>query len=296
MDDYDEGEGNILMELNNKSFEKENFRNIENIDSNIVKPIFKEDEGKLKELNDILKTEFNLEKIKTYIESFNLIEKNDGEKLKGFVQTLDSVEGNLENLDSEKLDDLREKYPKLDNMLNSIEDKLQNLENASEEDKEKLKKGLDQQIKRFKGYLVEALLKESLAERFKEISDVELQKETSDGKTNIDITCRDAKEDFTIGDTEVKKGEDLYIESKIGNKEYIASQMEHMKKQIEGHHNAGSESENGYKSVIVVSADYKEISEEKRNDFEKHLKEVGTDLVVLDKTAENIDYKVKSSI
>ena len=65
MDDYDEGERDILMELNNKSFEKENFRSIENIDSNIVKPIFKEDEGKLKELNDILKTEFNLEKIKT---------------------------------------------------------------------------------------------------------------------------------------------------------------------------------------------------------------------------------------
>lgn len=282
------------MELNNKSFEKENFRSIENIDSNIVKPIFKEDEGKLKELNDILKTEFNLEKIKTYIESFYLIEKNDG--VKDFVQTLDSVEGNLENLDSEKLDELREKYPKLDNMLNSIEDKLQNLENAPEEDKEKLKKDLNQQIKRFKGYLVEALLKESLQEKFKEISDVELQKETSDGKTNIDITCRDAKEDFTIGDTEVRKREDLYIESKIGNKEYIASQMEHMKKQIEGHHNAGSESENGYKSIIVVSADYKEISEEKRNEFEKHLKEVGTDLVVLDKTAENIDYKVKSSI
>lgn len=296
MDDYDEGERDILMELNNKSFEKESIRNIENIDRNIVKPILKEDEGKLKELNDILKTEINLEKIKTYIENFNLIEKNDGEKLKGFVQTLDSVEGNLENLDSEKLDELREKYPKLDNMLNSIEDKLQNLENSPEEDKEKLKKDIDQQVKRFKGYLVEALLKESLQEKFKEISDVEIQQETSNGKTNIDITCIGAKEKFNIGDSELKKNENAYIESKIGNKEYISSQMEHMKKQIEGHHNAGSESKNGYKSLIVVSADYKEINEEKRNDFEKYLKEVGTDLVILDKTAESIDNKVKSCI
>lgn len=296
MDDYDEGKGNILMELSDKSFENEKFRNPENIEKNIVKPIFKDNEDKLKELNDILKTKIDPDKIKSYIKNFNLIEKTDEEKLKDFIQALDSVEGNLESLDSDKLDELREKYPKLDNMLNSIEDKLQNLENASEEDKEKLKKDLNQQVKRFKGYLVEALLKESLDGKFEEISDVEVQKETSDGKTNIDITCRDAKEDFTIGDTEVKKGEDLYIESKIGNKEYISSQMEHMKKQIEGHHNAGSESENEYKSVIVVSADYREISDEKRNDFEKHLKEVGTELVILDKTAENIDDKVKNSI
>lgn len=297
MDEYDEGEGNILMELNNKSFENGDFKNPESIERNFEKPIYKYDEGKLRELNDILKTTINVKNIEDYIKEKLEFEKRfDEEKLEDFIKALDSVESNLENLDSEKLDELREKYPKLDNMLNSIEDKLQNLENASEEDKEKLKKDLDQQIKRFKGYLVEALLKESLDGNFKEISDVEVQKETSNGKTNIDITCREAKKDFVIGDTEVKKGEDLYIESKIGNKEYIASQMEHMKKQIEGHHNAGSESKNGYKSVIVVSADYKEISEEKRNDFEKHLKEVGTDLVVLDKTAENIDDKVKNSI
>ena len=37
---------------------------------------------------------------------------------------------------SEKLDELREKYPKLDNMLSSIEDKLQEVEQAKEEDKE----------------------------------------------------------------------------------------------------------------------------------------------------------------
>ena len=63
---------------------------------------------------------------------------------------------------SEKLDELREKYPKLDNMLSSIEDKLQEVEQAKEEDKESLLKSAEQKIKMFKGYVAEALLKEDL--------------------------------------------------------------------------------------------------------------------------------------
>lgn len=87
-----------------------------------------------------------------------------------------------------------------------------------------------------------------------------------------------------------------FIESKIGDKAYITQQIDHMKKQVEGHHNEGNESKNGYKSIIVVSADYKNINDEKRAEFEKHLKEVGTELVVLDKMASEIDDKVRESI
>ena len=197
---------------------------------------------------------------------------------------------------SEKLDELREKYPKLDNMLSSIEDKLQEVEQAKEEDKESLLKSAEQKIKMFKVYVAEALLKENLKDCFEEISEKEVQQETSQGKTNIDITCREAKEDFKIENVEVKKGEDLFIESKIGDKAYITQQIDHMKKQVEGHHNEGNESKNGYKSIIVVSADYKNINDEKRAEFEKHLKEVGTELVVLDKMASEIDDKVRESI
>lgn len=165
-----------------------------------------------------------------------------------------------------------------------------------EEDKESLLKSAEQKIKMFKGYVSEALLKENLKDCFEEISEKEVQQETSQGKTNIDITCREAKEDFKIENVEVKKGEDLFIESKIGDKAYITQQIDHMKKQVEGHHNEGNESKNGYKSIIVVSADYKNINDEKRAEFEKHLKEVGTELVVLDKMASEIDDKVRESI
>lgn len=165
-----------------------------------------------------------------------------------------------------------------------------------EEDKESLLKSAEQKIKMFKGYVAEALLKENLKDCFEEISEKEVQQKTSQGKTNIDITCREAKEDFKIENVEVKKGEDLFIESKIGDKAYITQQIDHMKKQVEGHHNEGNESKNGYKSIIVVSADYKNINDEKRAEFEKHLKEVGTELVVLDKMASEIDDKVRESI
>lgn len=165
-----------------------------------------------------------------------------------------------------------------------------------EEDKESLLKSAEQKIKMFKGYVAEALLKENLKDCFEEISEKEVQQETSQGKTNIDITCREAKEDFKIENVEVKKGEDLFIESKIGDKAYITQQIDHMKKQVEGHHNEGNESKNGYKSIIVVSADYKNINDEKRAEFEKHLKEVGTELVVLDKMDSEIDDKVRESI
>ena len=106
---------------------------------------------------------------------------------------------------SEKLDELREKYPKLDNMLSSIEDKLQEVEQAKEEDKESLLKSAEQKIKMFKGYVAEALLKENLKDCFEEISEKEVQQETSQGKTNIDITCREAKEDFKIDYKKLKK-------------------------------------------------------------------------------------------
>ena len=124
-----------------------------------------------------------------------------------------------------------------------------------------------------------------------------------DAKVAVRSIRRDAnekikalKKDGHISEDEVKKGEDLFIESKIGDKAYITQQIDHMKKQVEGHHNEGNESKNGYKSIIVVSADYKNINDEKRAEFEKHLKEVGTELVVLDKMASEIDDKVRESI
>ena len=277
------------MEFNFNTSDKEKVWKSESKDIIIEKPIFKEDEVKNKELSDILKILIN----KDNYEFKDILKDKD---IMNISLDFEGIDNDIENLDSEKLDELREKYPKLDNMLSSIEDKLQEVEQAKEEDKESLLKSAEQKIKMFKGYVAEALLKENLKDCFEEISEKEVQQETSQGKTNIDITCREAKEDFKIENVEVKKGEDLFIESKIGDKAYITQQIDHMKKQVEGHHNEGNESKNGYKSIIVVSADYKNINDEKRAEFEKHLKEVGTELVVLDKMASEIDDKVRESI
>lgn len=285
------------MEFNFNTSDKEKVWKSESKDIIIEKPIFKEDEVKNKELSDILKILINKEKLGEFIkDNYEFKDILKDKDIMNISLDFEGIDNDIENLDSEKLDELREKYPKLDNMLSSIEDKLQEVEQAKEEDKESLLKSAEQKIKMFKGYVAEALLKENLKDCFEEISEKEVQQETSQGKTNIDITCREAKEDFKIGNVEVKKGEDLFIESKIGDKAYITQQIDHMKKQVEGHHNEGNESKNGYKSIIVVSADYKNINDEKRAEFEKHLKEVGTELVVLDKMASEIDDKVRESI
>lgn len=285
------------MEFNFNTSDKEKVWKSESKDIIIEKPIFKEDEVKNKELSDILKILINKEKLGEFIkDNYEFKDILKDKDIMNISLDFEGIDNDIENLDSEKLDELREKYPKLDNMLSSIEDKLQEVEQAKEEDKESLLKSAEQKIKMFKGYVAEALLKENLKDCFEEISEKEVQQETSQGKTNIDITCIEAKEDFKIGNVEVKKGEDLFIESKIGDKAYITQQIDHMKKQVEGHHNEGNESKNGYKSIIVVSADYKNINDEKRAEFEKHLKEVGTELVVLDKMASEIDDKVRESI
>ena len=132
---------------------------------------------------------------------------------------------------SEKLDELREKYPKLDNMLSSIEDKLQEVEQAKEEDKESLLKSAEQKIKMFKGYVAEALLKENLKDCFEEISEKEVQQETSQGKTNIDITCREAKEDFKIENVDMLAEE--HAMSRGGRSGRIARQFVEYLKSIE---------------------------------------------------------------
>lgn len=285
------------MEFNFNTSDKEKIWKSESKDIIIEKPIFKEDEVKNKELSDILKILINKEKLGEFIkDNYEFKDILKDKDIMNISLDFEGIDNDIENLDSEKLDELRGKYPKLDNMLSSIEDKLQEVEQAKEEDKESLLKSAEQKIKMFKGYVAEALLKENLKDCFEEISEKEVQQETSQGKTNIDITCREAKEDFKIENVEVKKGEDLFIESKIGDKAYITQQIDHMKKQVEGHHNEGNESKNGYKSIIVVSADYKNINDEKRAEFEKHLKEVGTELVVLDKMASEIDDKVRESI
>jgi hypothetical protein len=254
-------------------------------------------EEKTGKLIDILKTPINVDKLNAFVEEkYKGLEGIKPKEISEVNDTAKEISDNIENMDSDKLDELREKYPKIDNYLKGIEAKLQLLESLPDSEKEDLIKDLDGQIKRFKGVLAEALLKESLSDKFEKISDVEQQQDTALGKTNIDITCENAKKDFKLGDVEVKKGENLYIESKIGDKSYISGQMEHMKKQIEGHHQAGQETGKDYKSVIVVSSDYRNISEDKRKDFEDYLKSKGTSIVILEKSAAEFDEKAKNSI
>lgn len=226
--------------------------------------------------------------------SIEFIEKEDSENLSK------EIEGRIESLTAEDILELSEKYPKVYSKLiaseKSIINDLQSIQSNPEKAGEILE-AVDSKIGKFKGDLMEAIIKETLSDRFDNILDKEQQVDIGDGKkTNIDATCEKAKEDFKIGDVEVNKGENLYIESKIGKGSYIRDEMGHMLDQVKGHHIAGQESGNDYKSIIVVSKDYLNISEEKRTEFEEKLKELGTSIVILDKNSSDIENKVTEVI
>lgn len=225
------------------------------------------------------------------------------------INVEDKVYDVIDNLSKEQLKEISEKYPKVYNKLigaeKSILNDLQSIKDNPEKAEEILK-NVENKIGRFKGDLMEAILKEGLDDFFDNILEKEQQVDVREGKnTNIDITCENAKQDFKLGYVEVKEGENLYIESKIGTSAYISGQMKsmengvekaHMLDQATGHHTAGVESGREYKSVIVVSKDYLEIYEGKREEFEEKLNEMGTELVILDKSASEIEDKARDAI
>jgi|GEM_PF-3301864 len=270
-----------------KIFEKEILKpinDLRDIDEILdMKPIFREEYLKV---DDDKRLYENLENGKAKIETYE--------------DKQEKIEEILEDLSVESILELAEKYPKVYNKLISAEksiiNDLQSIQN-NPENEQKMLENVEQKIARFKGDLIEAIIKEGLSDNFDNILDKEQQVDIGDGKkTNIDVTCENAKEDIKIGDVEVKKGENLYIESKVGDASYIRGQMDHMIDQVTGHHEAGKQSGNGYKSIIVVSKDYLNISENKRSEFEEKIKDLGTEVVILDKSASEIESKAKNVI
>lgn len=279
--------GDIKRDSDTKIFEKE-----------ILKPV--NDVRDIEDILDLKPIEYNpdLESDKEII--FNNNVENGENQIEVNENKQEKIEEILDNLSVESILELAEKYPKIYNKLiaaeKSIINDLQSLQ-GNPENKQEVLDNVEKKIARFKGDLMEAIIKEGLSESFENILDKEQQVDIGDDKkTNIDVTCENAKEDIKIGEVDVKKGENLYIESKVGDASYIRGQMNHMIDQLKGHHVAGKECENGYKSIIVVSKDYLNISEDKRSEFEEKLKELGTEVVILDKNGSEIESKVKDVI
>jgi hypothetical protein len=165
------------------------------------------------------------------------------------------------------IQEIREQNPKVDDVLTRQGELLKS--NPSELAYQRAQ----QTIEQYKGTIVEYQIKDSLIDKFEMAESKQQLVETEWGQTKPDVVMRGASRDMQIGDLQIKKGEDLMIESKCGSAEYIRSQMGHMLQQVEGHDG---------NSLVVVSRDYLDISPKVRANFEKALAEKGSHLYVGD--------------
>lgn len=182
----------------------------------------------------------------------------------------------------EGVQEIRKNYENVDNVLGSIKDGIENSKTDID---------LQRQIKRvetYKGTVFEDMCKEGLKDKFESIDSKQTIIETPEGNTKPDIVCRDAKEDFKIGNVEVKQGENLYAEVKCGSAEYIESEMPHIEKQVLGHSDG--------KSIVIVSNDYLQIDPQKRALFESKLREKGSDIIVVDIKSSDVEQAIYNNL
>lgn len=218
-----------------------------------------------------------IEFIKEMIEVANPLKVKEFTEVNGSMRDISGSfsEGLKEWQSTEGIDEIRGNYSNVDAVLADVGEKLNQAETEIE---------LDMQMKRiekYKGTVFEDMIKEEVKPLFEGIEEKQRIVETVEGDTKPDIIFKEAKEDFTIGNTEVKKGEDLFCEVKCGKKEYIESEMAHIEKQVLGHQEG--------KSVVIVTKDYLEISPDKRATFEARLEQYGSSVCVVDVAAEEVE-------
>lgn len=177
---------------------------------------------------------------------------------------------------------IRENYENVNNVLSDISQKAETAETEVEFT------SLAKRVETYKGTVFEDMCKEELKDKFESVDAKQTMIETQEGVTKPDIVLRDAKEDFVVGNTEIKQGEDLYCEVKCGIKDYIGNQMEHIEKQVLGHQEG--------KSVVIVTKDYLEIPVEKRIPFEQMLEGHGSSINIVDVSAAEVESAVYENI
>ncbi|MCM1507919.1 MAG: hypothetical protein NC177_12425 [Ruminococcus flavefaciens] len=151
-------------------------------------------------------------------------------------------------------------------------------------DPEKVKVALDEMTKnaskhyadsaRAKGYLQEEMLRSVLKDNF-DVSDKTEKSVHENGKfTYTDIVARNAKEDIVIGNTTIKAGETVEIESKAGDKRYLSEQIEHIANQLDGMDDKSHR-------FLVVTADFQQMSDNKKAELVETVKSRNAELIVM---------------
>lgn len=208
-------------------------------------------------------------------------------------EKLESIEGNYMNDnielsektaqygDPEYINEIRDQNEKVGQVLSEYERSL------TEDPSDLNYQRVDEKVERYKGTIFEHELKDTLKDKFDVVEDKQRIVETDWGETKPDVIARGALEDMEIGDLEIKKGEDLFIEAKCGGADYIRSEMGHMLRQVDGHEG---------NSLVVVTKDYLDINPTVRADFESNLAEKGSHIYVANVYSTDISAGLFSSL
>lgn len=173
------------------------------------------------------------------------------------------------------IENIKANYQNVNDVMSSIKEGTNNATTDVDLQKEM------KRVETYKGTVFEDMNKEALKDKFESLDLKQNLVETSEGGTKPDVVLRDSKEDFSIGNTDVKKGDNLYAEVKCGSADYIEGQMPHIEKQILGH--------NDGKSIVLVSRDYLDIDPQKRSAFEAKLNEKGSDVIVTNVYGDDVE-------
>ena len=233
-----------------------------------------------KTVNEVSKISTDMPKFGENIKPEYIKDSNEANKKLSINENRNNIDSELSNevsnfLNPYGIDVIKENYENVDKKLEQIKDGVVTATNDLELQVQFSK------ISKYKGIIMECIIKESLTSIFENAENNQRIIKTPEGNTKPDIVLNRAKEQFIIGNTFVNKGENLFIEVKCGEASYIRNEMKHILKQVSGHKEG--------KSVVVVTKDYLDISEEQRAIFEEKLAQKGSSVCVLNVYSKDIE-------
>ncbi len=124
-----------------------------------------------------------------------------------------------------------------------------------------------------KGFVQEEMIKSVLENDF-DVSDKTVKSEHADGSITYTDIVASARNDVQLGDITIKQGEILSIESKAGDEKYLASQIDHISKQLEG-------MDKDSHRVLFVTSDYHRMNDKRQERLNNVLEKNDASLNVL---------------
>ncbi len=239
---------------------------------------------KLQELINDLDTNVILEDFNSSLNDIDIIE-NDIMQQEIFDDNIGLNKMSNRFTQAYVISNLREIYNPLNKIISKYQSIIKQMYTDSNITLEKLKNA-NKTLDRYKGIIQEYAIKEFLYPYFTRVNNKQKKIKLNNSEyTKPDIELEQAKKDIALGKLQVRKNENLAIESKCGQAKYIYSEIKsgHIEKQIKG---LCCVAEN---RLLVLTKDYYQLNENAKADLESILKKYDTHLYILNYFSEDFN-------